>query len=317
MKRFVKRIMIFITSIIIPIIVSGIIFLLFLAPQYEYCYNASLLDKIARLKDCPSPKIVLIGNSNLAYGIISEKIENEFGIPVVNLGLHGSLGNAFHENIAKPYINNGDIIIVCHSTYKDDGKISDPKLAWITFENHFFLYNIADKKDYINLTKAFPSYLVKGMWLFISQQGNTKPQDSYSRICFNKYGDNVFPREYDSTLIPANQHCPIIPKINDVCINRLNHFNKFCQERGATLLIGGYPILKPIEGDVDSNYFIEFQQQLQDTLNCTIISDFTDYIFDETLFYNTNLHLTNEGAAIRTEQLIKDLKKYFTHKLPK
>ena len=31
---------------------------------------------------------------------------------VVNLGLHGDLGNAYHEQIAKLNINEGDIVVV-------------------------------------------------------------------------------------------------------------------------------------------------------------------------------------------------------------
>ena len=57
------------------------------------------------------PKIILIGNSNLAFGIDSEKIENSVGMPVVNLGLHGSLGNEFHESMAKKYIEKMTLLL--------------------------------------------------------------------------------------------------------------------------------------------------------------------------------------------------------------
>ena len=68
-------------------------FLLHLSPQYLGNYQASLIDKVQRLESIHEPKIVLIGDSNLAFGIDSEKIEEAFDMPVVNMGLHGGLGN--------------------------------------------------------------------------------------------------------------------------------------------------------------------------------------------------------------------------------
>ncbi len=311
MKRFLTKIVALVAIFVVSIMLIGVIVLSLIAPQYKYGYNASLIDKVERLKNCSSPKIILVGNSNLAFGINSEKIEYEFKMPVVNLSLHGGLGNEFHERIAKDYINSGDILIVCHSSFNDDGKIQDPELAWITLENNFELYGFVNKSNYFNMAMAFPTYCVKSLFLFIRRGGNQKPQDCYSRLCFNEYGDNIFPREYDRKKIPLDQLHPSTPKIGDVCVNRLNQLNEYCKSKGAVMLIAGYPIFKPKDEDVDVQYFKKFKQKLQERLDCEVISDYTDYIYDETLFYNTNLHLTNEGAAIRTAQLIKDLKKYF------
>lgn len=75
--------------------------------QYNDNYDAALVDKVDRLKSITEPKIILVGDSNVAFGINSKKIEEELGMPVVNLGLHGALGNAFHEQIAKLNIGGG------------------------------------------------------------------------------------------------------------------------------------------------------------------------------------------------------------------
>lgn len=77
------------------------VFIYKIIPAYEQSYSASLADKVDRLESLNEPKIVLIGNSNLAFGIDSEKIEQEMKMPVVNMGLHGAIGNAFHEEMAK------------------------------------------------------------------------------------------------------------------------------------------------------------------------------------------------------------------------
>lgn len=101
-----------------------------------------------------------------------------------------------------------------------------------------------------------------------------------------------------------------VPQISDICAKRLNEFNQFVSEQGATLLIAGYPV-----GDGEYTptrlEFQEFQQKLEKELDAEVISDWDDYFFPYDYFYNSQLHLTNKGAEARTMQLIKDLKKYF------
>ena len=53
-----------------------------------------------------------------------------------------------------------------------------------------------------------------------------------------------------------------------------------------------------------------FLQQLSSKLEesaVRIISDPADYGFDYTLFFDNHYHMTNEGALVRSEQLVRDL----------
>jgi hypothetical protein len=45
-------------------------------------------------------------------------------------------------------------------------------------------------------------------------------------------------------------------------------------------------------------------------LECPLISRYEDYMMDKELFYNTYLHLNNEGVKVRTQLLIEDLQNY-------
>lgn len=127
-------------------------------PQYSGGYNAALIDKVERLRSIDGPKIVLIGDSNLAFGIDSKKIEEALDMPVVNMGLHAGLGLAFHEEMAKLNVCKGDIYIICHSSYTDSGGIADKVLAWNTIENHFGLWKILRARDIYPMIKAYPIY---------------------------------------------------------------------------------------------------------------------------------------------------------------
>ena len=311
MKKFIKKILIFLGILVVIMVPTVWGFMTFIAPQYEQGYNASLLDKVERLKNLPGERIVLIGNSNVSFGFQSDLIEQAYGMPVVNMGLHGGLGNAFHEKMATINVHKGDIYVICHHTFADEGKIDDIELAWITLENHYELYPLADRKDYPLLALGFPTYMKKagvlwGMGLLNKEAAknyNAETDAYYSRDAFNEYGDGAYERK-DGNFVFKEQE---LPQINEECVNRLNGLNAYLESKGATMVVAGYPIGDG-EFTPDKKDFITFREKLQKELDCQVISDYTDYFYDYSYFYNSFLHLTTEGAKMRTNQLIEDLK---------
>lgn len=280
--------------------------------QYKNNYQASLIDKVNRLKSINEPKIILVGNSNLSFGMDSEKVEEQIEMPVVNLGLHGALGNAYHEQIAKLNINEGDIVVICHSTFSDRDEISDPELAWISYDYNDFLWPIIRKKDYKAVLLAYPTYLRKSYFLWITRHGNLDSGDCYSRNAFNEYGDIVYKPIEEQMKVDAffkKKHISM-PEINDICVNRMNELNRYCKEKKAALVVAGYPIAYGEYSEFTEGDFVDFQVELEKALDCEIISNYIDYFYPYEYFYNTELHLNDKGTEKRTEQLILDLKKW-------
>lgn len=128
----------------------------------------------------------------------------------------------------------------------------------------------------------------------------------YSRKAFNQYGYVSYSREGSFFTFEEQ----LIPEMNDVCIERLNELNAYLNAQGATMVVAGYPIGKG-EFTPSEDEFLKFQDQLEKQLDCEVISDYRDYMFDYSYFYDTFLHLTTDGARLRTKQLIKDLRKVF------
>ncbi len=278
----------------------------FVLPQYENGYCASLIDKVKRLESIDGPKIVLLGNSNLSFGIDSSLIEEALEMPVVNMGLHGDLGNAFHEEMGKFNIKEGDIYIVCHSYYGDDDSIGNPLTAWASIENNIHLWNILRTEDIEEMFTGFPTYLKKCLYLYATKTGNEDDGSIYSRHAFNEYGDI-------QRLRKGNEYTFINPitvsDIDDSTVERLNKLNQYITDKGATLLIAAYPIANG-RMTADASEFQNFQNELAEKLNCPVISNYVDYMFDYSYFYNTHLHLNTERAILRTDQLITDILKW-------
>lgn len=300
-----KRNIVFLLKLVAAIcLLAGYIY--HVLPQYENGYNASLIDKVERLESIDEPKIVLLGHSSLAFGIDSERIEEAFGMPVVNMGLHGGNGNAFHEEMAKYNVAQGDIYIICHSDYDDDNVIQDAMTAWSSIENHLNLWKILRVNDIGTMAKSFPIYLKHCLGYHSAGTGNQDPGGLYARSAFNEYGDVALLREgnqytFEGEVVP--------PGIGDAAVDRINELNGYLARRGATLLVAGYPIGN---GNVtaEAAEFEAFQEQLADRLDCPVISNYVDYMFDYRYFYDTNLHLNTEGVALRTGQLISDIKRW-------
>lgn len=306
MKKFLFKVIILCSLLLIMLCSLFFAFFVCVPDQYTTSYEASIIDKIERLKSIEEPKIILVGNSNLSFGINSQLIIDEFGMPVVNLGLHGSLGNAFHEEMAKFHIGEGDVVIVCHSSYSDNGLIANTDLAWKTLERNTEYYTLIGENDREAMMNSFPIYIKDSLTLILNGMGNRSINGVYSRAAFNEWGDIEWERlenkfEFTGEVSP--------PNINSICVDRLNALNEYCILQGATLVVAGYPIgygelTKPQEE------FEKFQQELEEQLDFSVISQFTDYFIDYKYFYNTNLHLTTEGAEIRTKLLIEDIKAY-------
>lgn len=316
MRKFLANFLLTTTSIVLVILLMLLSGIFIIGCQNEDDYMASLIDKVKRLKSINVPKIILVGNSNLSFGMDSEMLEEAVNMPVVNLGLHGGLGNEFHENIAKLNINSGDIVIICHSTYSDDSKIDGIELTWHALGYHKDLWEILKPEEYFDMLIAFPTYWRKSILKVIKHiilPDNT--ETSYTRKAFNKYGDvAVKPdsclKSEDQLFWPGREKAP---QVNDICTNRLNELNKYAKQKGATLLIAGYPISHGKYSPPDEEYE-KFQAKLKEKIDCEIISDFRDYFMPYEHFYDTTLHLNKEGARIRTQQLIKDIKRWQSSK---
>lgn len=274
-------------------------------PQFHGEYTGAISDKIERLESIDDPKIVLVGNSNLAFGIDSERIEEAFGMPVVNLGGHGGLGNEFHINMGKGNINEGDVVIVSLTSYEDGGA-PDADLAWITIEN-YGLWHLVPKECRSEMLKALPHYAFRVLGRWITRTGN-KPRDGvYSIDSFNEYGDVVFPRP-ESVQGPIQQsaHPSAVGETADL----INEYAAWCAERGAVCVVAGYPILRGQVIPPPPPAYDQFDAELREKLDCEVISVSRDYFMDQSYFYDTYYHLTDEGVAIRTEQLIEDLRSW-------
>lgn len=305
MKKFIGKLLVFCLLFGLSLSVLLVFGMCVVKNQYLGNYQAAILDKVQRLQSIDEPKIILTGNSSLSFGMDSRLLEEELGMPVVNLGLHGGLGNPFQEDMAKLELGPGDILVVCNSDYMDDDSIKDTELMWITIEYHLPLWRLLRPQDYGPMLAAYPKYLVKAGLQWIKGSPGNIPQENtcYSRSSFNEYGDVCV--RYDGTYT-FDEDSLDEPGIDQDSIDRLNRLNAYARSQGATMVLAGFPIAYG-EFTPPAASYIDMENKMRENLDCQVISHFTDYFFPYDLFYDTQLHLTWEGAQLRTMQLAEDL----------
>ncbi len=310
MKKFLFKLSMVGVGLCVALVLEFIVYLLFLqfgSAQYTTAYTASVLDKIERLESIEESKIILVGNSNVAIGFDSEAIEEAFDMPVVNLGLHGALCNSFHEGLATLNIGEGDIVVIAHSDYSDETSEMDADILWLVLENHTELWPVLRIEYAWKLIKGFPEYLFNNLQLALSGTGNADWEGIYDRTMFNEYGDNIYPRPDSIYSIVATDAEKL--EVSTVTTDRLNALNEYCIAQGATLVVAGYPVADGTYTPSVESYETAWAT-LEDQLDCAVISDITDYFMDYSYFYDTHLHLTDSGVAVRTDQFITDLTAY-------
>lgn len=278
-----------------------------LPPQFTDTYDAAILDKYDRLMNTKSPKIILAAGSNFAFGVDSPKIEEEFGMPVVNLGLHAGNKPHFTLELAKKNINKGDVVIVGFEYGEYYGRTVDVQTVLMTVENYPELWSCLDYRDFPRLLKGYISDY--GMLKVDRYLNGYPPLDMiYERDNFNECGDIVYEKEKN---IRGDYEPDVVidkDQISGYVINELNDFYQFATQRGATVYLT-YPSCD-VNSILSSEKEVkEFADTLEEELDIPIISDINDYMFISQLFYDTDYHLNNEGAYIRTNQLLADMRK--------
>jgi len=294
-KFFIKAFILLIS------LVAGIMIIIFL-PLPEYSYDLAIIDKHRILSNTRSPKIVLAGGSNLAFGIDSAAIQDRFSISVVNMGIYAGFGLGRILDDISCYLHTGDLLLIIpeyeHFTRIWNGESGAYEIIFGT-RQYRLLWS-----SYYGLPSNFFSYIRTQLAAIIPRPQN--PLVVYSRNGFNEYGD------YVKHLKMERQ--PFVPEETEVNISIINmtylkNFFRFVDDftkRGITVVLS-YPCLEEHSFRNSAAPIHELDVLFRAKENLLVISTPETYCYQAEYFYNTVYHLNREGRAVRTDQLIQDL----------
>ncbi len=277
--------------------------------QYDKTFLGELEVKHERLASIKEEKIILIGGSNLAFGIDSKRLQEYIGLPIVNYGLYATIGTKAMLDMSRPYIEKGDVVVICPETDKQTYSLYyNAQSMWQAIDCDLSMLKDVGFSNIGKLIAGIPEFATEKRG-FIKNNTKPSPKGIYAKASFNEYGDiaverpyNIMPLNYDATM-KVSLTTDLLSK---EFVDYLNRYAAYCKRRGATVYFGFSPINADaiISTDMEKE---EFYKELSNKLEFPIISDIDDYILDSDYFYDTNFHLNSVGALQRTSLLADDL----------
>lgn len=270
------------------------------------------MDSLIIYKD--RKKMLLYAGCSFPYGVFSNVIEENLpSYKVLNMGVIGGSTSSFAYEAMARYLKEDDLFIHApevSSAYQFMARNDAESRMFVQTEGN---YDIISYSDISNLTGVFGAFGVYQNMRAKLEEG------SYSDYLasYNDYGDITYSRPFtniDKKYQPENTYYTYdLSLTTENVIKELVSYYNIIKNKGATVYFSFSPVNEnglPQE-DVLMDIGSKFEENIRKNLtkyNYKVISTHKDYLYKGRYFYDTDYHLNESGASLRTNKLIKDIK---------
>ncbi len=277
-----------------------------------------------RLRSLGSPKIVLVGGSNLAYGIDSHLLEKSLARPVVNMGMNGYLGTRFMFEEVKDALRPGDLVLISleyDSFYKSaDG--AGPDLLMLVKARPQSMAFLTSAEQARALVQAIPLAAQQKCLRLLSlgvdkaktrlaswtSQKSKEPGELdlilqvESLAGFESHGDLLSHLDvawpYDRSV---EVDLSALPIMNDV-LDSLKQFHLEMRSRGVAVVL----VPCPFSEDRIARHKRALEQLFSKlrSSGLVVLGQPDEFFFPQSLFFDTVYHLNREGRSRRTSKVV-------------
>jgi hypothetical protein len=313
-KKFVYQVILIASSMTITMCL--IIYTFYKRPQ-SVLHNQKIFEKKVRYaKSITSKKLVLSAGSNVLFGLNAMSIENVLDIPTVNFGLWAALKTDYIIDQTKKILNPSDIVIMPleYENFTWDGQLSMARsIYFLTYDKEYF--NTLPIMDQI---KMLMSITLSDLYLSYHEQKDFSGKEpnigkGYTSASINKNGDETFKAGHKAQSIDHRKAFPLPakPYLENRALYEIKKFNQWCTKRNIEFYIS-YPNtidLPEYHTKIYQKYFTFLDNYFQ-SHGIKTIGKPTDFLYDKKYFYDTEYHLNQSGAVLRTTHLIELLKQH-------
>ncbi|MBR6709306.1 MAG: hypothetical protein IKL84_06470, partial [Clostridia bacterium] len=252
--------------------------------------------------------VIVISGSSSEYGLNSEVLEKELNYEYypVNLGTTVQISVLYLLEAFRDFVDEGDIIIQAPETTSQSQLGGNAFISnyWNCYEGVPELLSHVDLRGYTKLFSTLTQFNENRAKMFPT---------SYSEHneAINRYGDNQTVRINPSPDYASSKNRNLSPSnLSETNAARLNEAYANLEATGAKVYFSLAPLnvnsfSEKAKTDAVQN---TYQKRFETLLKIPVISHFSDYVMEGRYFFNSDYHPTNEGAVLRTQQLVKDLK---------
>ncbi len=310
-----KKKIILISSIVFIVVLIPIILIAFafgLAPQYDKSFYGGMAIKYDRLKNVSGRKVVVIGGSSLAFGLRSDLLEEELGMPVVNFGLYANLGTKYMLDVAEDFIGKDDVVIIAPEQNPQALSLYfNAEAAWYSIDGK---YEILKKVDGDNAGEMLGKFFtfVSGKFGYWKNHNKPDPDGVYNVSSFNALGDIEYARPYNTMKDGYDAATPISfdkSVIDREFIDYINAYGAAAAKNGAKTFFTFSPMnVKALSENSDEAKIAEYYRYIVESLDISVIGNPKTHILDSDWFYDSNFHLNDAGAVYYTALLAQEIK---------
>lgn len=269
----------------------------------DYLAGVNIKEKL--LTQVSSHRLILVGGSNMAFGINSGELYQAFGRPTINLSIHAGLGLNYMLSQIESSLKEGDIIILSPEYFL--GLDGDYRLMLET-EKYFF-----NAKKYFDhsMLKMISAHLNETRDKLKNLIFDPKSHDVnywfdvneiYNRNSFNEYGDVVSHLGKRKPIITNEEGLLQYHKWEG--IQRINLFYAKCMQKGCKAFFV-FPCLPLSEYNLNRKAIRLYEKDIYTELKMPVLGTVNDFLFQDSLFYDSIYHLDSNGREQRTLRLVK------------
>ncbi len=300
----------------IPLSLLGSVFLT--PSRYDETYYGELTHMVRRLKDTEGKRIIFVGNSAMAFGILPELIRAEIpGYTAVVFGLYGAIGTKAMINLSKAGIREGDIVVFAPEQYAPSLSLEfSASEMWFAADADYSLLDYMPGEDKEAMAKAFVDYAQSK---FSYTADGTKPETDgvYMQSSFddgegNEVGYMTYDRPYNTMPFGYDANSLISFRTDifgEGFVDYVNEYASYVRSVGAEIYYGFSPANRlGLEDGTTQETLNAFYDALGGLFEMEIMGHPSDYVMDYEWFYDSNLHMNSSGMYVYTRQLVEDLK---------
>jgi hypothetical protein len=281
-------------------------------------YLAATLDKEHRLATLAGSRVVLVGGSNLAFGLDCAVIERHTGRPPINMGVYAGFGLLFLLEEARAGLRPGDVVVLApeYYPYTSEEHLTGEVMDWpVLFRVNPLACRYAPRGK-SGLLLSIMADRIWGLALVVGKGGLSGissmihggiplplVDSDYTRHNFTKAGDLAKFRERKPNMAPLQRHlAPRNPDVTARAAESMEEFVAWCRQHDIAVYLA-MPVFPRPDYEQQAGVLQEVEAMLRQRVSAPMIVSGREATLPEDRFYDTCYHLTTRGVAERSELL--------------
>jgi len=298
-------------ALLAALVLGSLAFMFFGPVPYKH-QLAMLIDKRVMLDATPAPRVILVGGSNLMFGVDSPVLEQALHVPVVNMGVFGGLGLLAPLEVIMPHLRPGDTVVLVpeyellftgiapfSKDYYRWFLAVDPRAAW-----HFY-YSAERPQVFLADFLMLMRDKLGALFALPFKGNHSLAGNGYMRyqLVVNRWGDGseeIRPAAPDQ-LAGRNQVYPTDAFKPEV-VDQLNEITARLKARGARVLLT-FGVFPEAEYALNQKLIDATVAQLRERGTFQVVGEPQDFLYPYGEFSDSVNHLRPAARTRRTHRL--------------